>query len=87
VIEDLDLEQLAGAGSFTTRTPQSSAAVFSERNMPWWGKAIYACGFACGFLGILMNFSDGHVAGSWLIGIGITIVVSNAVRLGHLRVW
>ena len=54
---------------------------------PRWGMVLYGIGIACGLLGIVLNFSGLLPVGTWLIGVAITVMVSTALRLGHLKVW
>jgi len=54
---------------------------------PRWGLLLYGIAWFCGLAGVFLNFSASLRAGSWLIGISITIIVSTALVLGHLKKW
>jgi hypothetical protein len=53
----------------------------------WWGRLLYAVGIVCGLVGIGLNFSGRLPVGTWLIGVAITVMVSTALQLGHLKKW
>jgi hypothetical protein len=57
------------------------------RPLTRWGLALYGFGIVCGLVGIVLNFSGWLPVGTWLIGVAITVLVSTALRLGHLKLW
>jgi hypothetical protein len=52
---------------------------------PGWGFVLYGFGLVCGLLGISLNFSGSLHVGAWLIGVAITLTLSTALQLGHIR--
>lgn len=51
------------------------------------GFALYAVSIACVVIGALQNFSGSLKVGGLLISLGVAGVLSNAIRLGHLKKW
>ncbi len=51
------------------------------------GFAVYALSIACVVTGALQNFSGSLKVGGLFISLGVIGVLSNAIRLGHLKKW
>ena len=73
--------------TYPTRSGTSgSVHVRQAGHAPRWGLVLYAVGVVCG-VGIALNFSGSIQIGTWLVGVAITMTVSTALRLGHLKRW
>ncbi|MHC1767406.1 MAG: hypothetical protein AB9869_24530 [Verrucomicrobiia bacterium] len=51
------------------------------------GSLVYGIGAACAIAGAVLNFSGSLGLGTGLIGAGISLVISTALELGHLKKW
>jgi hypothetical protein len=48
---------------------------------------LYGSAIVLVLLGAILNFSDFMRTGTPLIGIGVAVACSTAIRLGHLKHW